>query len=100
MYDTRAILGQERNVTALEEIAQDELAVGVARALAIANHTAASHGTNLQHSLVTITEDAPPPHRRWRVHYGPRDYVGRRGGDLIVIVDETTGQTDRILRGQ
>ena len=87
-------------MTALEEIAQDDLAVGVARALVTANHAALSHGTNLQQSLVTISEEAPPPQRRWRVHYGPRDYVGRRGGDLIVIVDETTGQAERVVHGQ
>jgi len=93
-------VGEEQDVAVLEEIAQDDLAVGVARALAIANHAAVERGTDLQQSLVTITEEEPPPYRRWRIHYGPRDYVGRRGGDLVVIVDEASGRAERILRGQ
>lgn len=27
----------------------------------------------------------------WRVNYSPKDYVGRRGGDLIVEVDASDG---------
>jgi len=94
------IVEEEHSVTALEEISQDDLAVGLAHAVVRSNHVAASHGTDLDQSLVTITEETPPPHRRWRVHYGPRDYVGRRGGDLIVIVDETSGEPERVVRGQ
>ena len=85
---------------ALDDIRQDPLALSVAGALAIANETAAAQGTNLSQSLVTITEEAPPPERLWRIHYGPRDYRNRRGGDLIVIVDEQTGTAKRIIKGQ
>lgn len=87
-------------IPALEEIQQDGLAMSVARAVAIANEAAAAQGTDLDRSLVTITEESPPPERLWRVHYGPRDYKHRRGGDLIVFVDERSGTVQRILRGQ
>jgi hypothetical protein len=36
----------------------------------------------------------------WRIHDGPRDFVGRRGGDLIVLVDEHLGAVQRVVRGQ
>lgn len=71
-----------------------------AAALALANEAAAAQGTDVAAALITISEDTPPPNRRWRVHYGPRDYVHRRGGDLIVLVDEQAGTVQQILRGQ
>ncbi len=87
-------------MTALENIQQDSLALSVARAVAVANDTAITQGLDLNQSLVTVMEELPPPHRVWRVNYGPRDYVSRRGGDLIVYVDDTTGTVQRVLRGQ
>jgi len=85
---------------ALQDIQQDDLAMSVAKAVAIANETAAAQGVDLTQSLVTIAEEAPPPGRLWRIHYGPRDYKNRRGGDLIIFVDETSGDVQRTLRGQ
>jgi hypothetical protein len=85
---------------ALEEIQQDGLAMAVARAVAVANETAKMQGIDLAGSLVTITEESPPPTRIWRVHYGPRDYTRRRGGDIIVLVDDQTGAVQRLIRGQ
>ncbi len=81
-----------------EEVQQDDLAMSVARALALANDAAALHGMEPGRALVTITEEPAQP-RVWRIHYGPRDYVHRRGGDLTVLVDDETGVL-RILRGQ
>jgi hypothetical protein len=85
---------------ALNEIQQDSLAMAVARALAIANETAAAKGVNPAESLVTITEEAAPGGRLWRIHYGPRNYLHRRGGDLLVLVDESTYTVQRVLKGQ
>ena len=85
---------------ALEEIQHDTLAMSVAGALALANETATTRGINLPSSIVTITEESPPPERQWRIHYGPRDYANQRGGDLIVIVHEQSGSVSRIIRGQ
>jgi hypothetical protein len=84
----------------LEEMQQDQLVMSVARALSLANEAALTQGTNPADSLVTITEEAPSAGRLWRIHYGPRDYLGRRGGDLIVLVDERTEAVQRIIRGQ
>jgi hypothetical protein len=36
----------------------------------------------------------------WRIHYGPKDYVGRRGGDLIIEVDPADASVKQVLRGQ
>lgn len=88
------------SVPALEDIQQDELAMTVAGVLALANEAAVAQGVELGRSLVTISEDSPPPKRIWRIHYGPRDYKLRRGGDVIVLVDERAGAVQRILRGQ
>ncbi len=86
--------------TVLDEIQQDSLALAVARAVALANESARAHGLDLANSLMTVTEDSPPPQRLWRIHYGSRDYVNRRGGDLIVYVDEQAGAVRRVIRGQ
>jgi hypothetical protein len=74
--------------------------MSVARALSVANQAAVLQGTDLSASLVTITEEPVATGRNWRVHYGPKNYVGRRGGDLIVLVDDRTATVQRIVRGQ
>ena len=84
----------------LERMQQDDLAMSVARALTIANEAAVAQGTDLSQSLITITEEAPPPDSMWQVHYGPRDFRNRRGGDLIVVVNDRAGAVSRIVRGQ
>lgn len=84
----------------LKRIQQDDLAMSVARALTIANETAVAQGTDLSQSLITITEEAPPPESFWQVHYGPRGYKNRRGGDLIIVVNDRTGTVSRVIRGQ
>jgi hypothetical protein len=84
----------------LEEIQRDRLVMSVARALALANEAAVAKGTDPADSLVTITEEVSTTGGLWRIHYGPRDYVNRRGGDLIVLVDEHTGAVQQVIRGQ
>ena len=84
----------------LEEMQQDHLVMAVARALALANAAALAEGTEPANSLVTITEEPSSAGRVWRIHYGPRDYVGRRGGDLIVLVDDSGHAVQRVIRGQ
>ena len=84
----------------LERMQQDHLVMSVARALALANEAALAQGTEPANSLVTIEEETSPAGRLWRIHYGPRDYVSRRGGDLIVVVDESSESVQRIIRGQ
>ncbi|HEV2663613.1 MAG TPA: hypothetical protein VG324_01795 [Blastocatellia bacterium] len=36
----------------------------------------------------------------WRVNYGPKDYVSRRGGDFIVDVDARDASIKQVLHGQ
>lgn len=83
-----------------EELQQDRLAMSVARALNLANDAAVANGTEPADSLVSISEESSAAGRVWRVHYGPRDYVSRRGGDLIVLVDERGEAVQRVIRGQ
>jgi len=87
------------STTTLEEIQQDSVAMSVARALQLANRAAVAHGTDPATSMITISEDASQADS-WRIHYGPRDYLSRRGGDLIVTVDAEAGRVEQVLRGQ
>jgi len=87
-------------VPVLETIQQDSRAMTVAHVLAVANRAASAHGTDLSQSLITITEESPPMDHMWRIHYGPRDFINRRGGDLMVIIDDRGGQVQRIVHGQ
>jgi citrate lyase beta subunit len=84
----------------LKEMQQDNLVMSVARALALANEAALARGVEPAKAIVSITEDTSSPNRLWRIHYGRRDYVNRRGGDLTVFVDERGEAVQRILRGQ
>jgi hypothetical protein len=84
----------------IDEIQQDTLALSMAHAVVVANDTAKLRGTNVAECLVTVTEETPPPARSWRIHYGPRAYLSRRGGDLIVIVDESKAAVTKVLLGQ
>jgi hypothetical protein len=87
-------------IPTLEELKQDNLVMSVARALALANEAAESAGWDPSKLLVTITEEPEKNGGLWRIHYGPRDYINRRGGDLVVIVDERAGVVHQVIRGQ
>ncbi len=87
------------SATLSADVLQDDLAVLLARVLATANKRARELGVDVLQSLITITqsfENGP----RWRVNYGPKDYIGRRGGDLIVEVDAGDVTIRQVLRGQ
>ena len=88
------------SVSELDVIQHDKLAMTVAHALAIANGAATAHGVALDKSLITISEQATSNGRLWHIHYGPRDYINRRGGDLTIVVDEKAGKVESMLRGQ
>ena len=84
----------------LDAIQRDGLAMSVARAITVANETAAEQGVDPSAFLISVTEEGVAPDRAWRIHYGPRDYIRRRGGDLTVIVAEADGTVHRVIRGQ
>jgi len=70
------------------------------QAIAVANEAAIQMGVIPADSAITISEEPATTSRVWRIHYGPRDYVLRRGGDLIVLVDEETASVRQVIRGQ
>lgn len=87
------------SMTLAPDVLKDDLAVSVARILATANKRARDLGVDVLQSLITISqrfENGP----RWRVNYGPKDFVGKLGGDLIIEVDANDTTSKQVLRGQ
>lgn len=82
------------------ETLQDEIAVSVAEVLASANRKARELGVDVGKSLITVSQHFTKDIWLWRVHYGTRNYVGRRGGDLMIDIDPTNSDIKQILRGQ
>ena len=81
------------------DVLQDELAVQFARIVAAANRRAVELGVDITRSLVSVTQttlDNP----FWRINYGPKDYVLKRGGDVIIDVDPIDVSVKQVLRGQ
>jgi hypothetical protein len=83
-----------------EDVLQDEIAVSLARVMAAANRKARECGIDLPSSIISVTQRSLDGGLIWRVNYGPKDYVGRRGGDLIVDVDAADATIRQVLRGQ
>jgi hypothetical protein len=87
-------------VTLSAEELQDDLAISLARVLAAANKQARESGIDVQRSLITISQLPVNGEMIWRVNYGPKEYVERRGGDLIVEVSSDDASVKRVLKGQ
>ena len=87
------------SATLTTDILQDDLAVSLARVLAAANKHAREAGVNVAQSVITITRNFEHG-LRWRINYGPKEYIGRRGGDLIIEVDASDASVTQVLRGQ
>lgn len=83
-----------------DETLRDEIAVSVAQVVASANRKAKELGVDVKESLITVSQHLAEGVWLWRVHYGARDYVGRRGGDLMIDVDPANADSTQILRGQ
>jgi len=81
------------------DVLQDDMAVTLARVMAAANKRARELGVDVLQSFITITQQVDNG-LFWRVNYGPRDYVNRRGGDLMVEVNEEDMKIKQVLRGQ
>lgn len=82
------------------EVLQDDLAISLARAMAMANKEARDLGVNVVQSLISITQTKQNGGSVWQINYGPRDYLNLRGGDVLIEVDVLDGTITRILRGQ
>jgi hypothetical protein len=87
------------SVTLTTDVLQDDLALSLARVLAAANKRAREAGVDVAQSVITISQSFEHG-LRWRVNYGPKDYIGRRGGDLIVEVEANDANVTQVLRGQ
>ena len=70
--------------------------MSMARAVAAANERARGEGIEVKQSLVSVTDDGWPKRFYWRINYGPRNYVGHRGGDLDLVVK--VGLDDPLVR--
>jgi hypothetical protein len=88
------------------DVLQDEIAVSLARVVASANRRAREMGVDVPQSIISISQHslsggrAPSAGWSWRVNYVPKEYVGRRGGDLIVDVDPSDSSIKQVLWGQ
>jgi hypothetical protein len=78
---------------------KDDIAMDVARVMAAANKRARESGVDVGQSLITITQVIDDG-AHWRVTYGPKEYIGRRGGDLMIDIDPHDASVTRVLRGQ
>ena len=87
-------------ITLTADVLQDDIALSLARALATENKRARESGIDVVQSIITITQRAFNGNLLWRINYGPRDYIGRRGGDFIVEIDPTDASIKQVLRGQ
>lgn len=85
--------------TLTADVLQDDLALSLAWVLAAANKRARELGVDVLQSFITISQDTDN-NLCWRVNYGPKDYVGQRGGDWIVEVDTHNASIKRVLYGQ
>jgi hypothetical protein len=82
------------------EVLQDDIAVSLARAIAAANKRARESGVDVLQSIISVTQRALNGNSLWEINYGPKEYIGRRGGDLIVRVDSKDSSIKQVLRGQ
>jgi hypothetical protein len=83
-----------------EDVLQDDIAVSLARVIAAANKRAGELGVDVLASIITVSQLPVNNDFLWRVNYGPKNYVGQRGGDLILDVDPEKAHIQRELWGQ
>jgi len=81
------------------DVLQDDIAVSLARVMTTANKRARELGVDILQSLITITQHFENG-LLWRINYGPKDYIGKRGGDLMIEVGGEDMKIKQVLRGQ
>ena len=81
------------------DVLQDDIAVSLARVMTTANKRARELGVDILQSLITITQHFENG-LLWRINYGPKDYIGKRGGDLMIEVCGEDMKIKQVLRGQ
>src|SRR5437879_13179831 len=88
------------NPNLFDEVLGDALAVSVARMMAAANKRARELGVDAGQCVISIAQNAIDGETRWRVDYGVKSYVGRRGGHLVIDVNPVDYSIAKVLRGQ
>ncbi|MEK7396281.1 MAG: hypothetical protein AAB116_05045 [Candidatus Poribacteria bacterium] len=83
-----------------EEVLKDPYVASVAISLSVANKKAQECGVDLKESMISITQENSAEESFWRINYGPKNYINRRGGDLIIYVYQEDGRIHKVLRGQ
>ncbi len=81
------------------DVLKDDMAVTLARVMATANKRARELGVDVVQSFITITQQFDNG-SNWRVNYGPRNYLNRRGGDLMIEISGEDMKIRQVLRGQ
>jgi hypothetical protein len=82
------------------DVLQDDIAVTIARVIASANKRARELNVDVMQSIISLTQHSQDGSWVWRVNYGAKDYIGRRGGDLMVEVNPEDASIQRVLWGQ
>jgi hypothetical protein len=82
------------------DVLQDDIAVTTARVVASANKRARELNVDVMQSIISLTQHSQDGSWIWRVNYGAKDYIGRRGGDLMVEVNPEDASIQRVLWGQ
>jgi hypothetical protein len=82
------------------DVLQDDVAVTAACAIAAANKRARELNVDVMQSIISLTQYSQDGRWVWRVNYGAKDYIGRRGGDLMVEVNPEDASIHRVLWGQ
>ena len=82
------------------DVFQDDIAISLACAMAVANKRAHELGVDALQTLISITQHSLNDGWVWRINYGPKDYLWRRGGDLIIEVDLNDASIKKVLWGQ
>ncbi len=88
------------SATPVAEVTHDPLALLLAQIITKANERARELGVDVLQSLISISQRYCASDAVWRINYGPKDYVGRRGGDLIIDVDPSDLSIKQVLWGQ
>ena len=82
------------------DVLQDDVAVTAACAIAAANKRARELNVDVMQSIISLTQHDRDGSWVWRVNYGAKDYIGRRGGDLMVEVNPEDASIQRVMWGQ
>ena len=88
------------NANLPDEVLNDALAVSLAQMMAVANQRARELGVEASQCIISIAQPSCGGESHWRVNYGAKEFVGRRGGDLVIDVNPGDCTIAKVLRGQ